>query len=71
MSNTFRRFSVAFGLGKNAKATPASSTEALADFLSVTKRNYLKAIDAEPSEGSEWTVVMGNEASGKIFMFRK
>lgn len=67
MANTFRRLSVAFKLGKNTKANPSDSTTTLAEFLSATKQEYLKAINDTPSRGGEWTVVMGNEAGGKIF----
>ncbi|KAF9450796.1 DHH phosphoesterase [Macrolepiota fuliginosa MF-IS2] len=62
MANTFRRFSVAFKLGKNQKNSPMDSTTTLAEFLNTTKQEYLKAINDTPSRGGEWTVVMGNEA---------
>lgn len=64
MANTLRRLSVAFKLGKNQRNGPTDSTATLAEFLSATKQEYLKAINEK--RGGEWTVVMGNEAGGKF-----
>ncbi|KAJ7777853.1 exopolyphosphatase [Mycena maculata] len=41
-------------------SAPAESS--LANFLATAKEKYLSDIRATPSKGSEWTVVMGNEA---------
>jgi exopolyphosphatase len=38
------------------------SATSLTQFLANSKENYLKDVRATPAQGSEWTVVMGNEA---------
>ena len=38
----------------------------LTRFLIDSKQRYLDDIRATPARGSEWTVVMGNEAGGEL-----
>jgi chromosome segregation ATPase len=69
-SNALRRLSITLGLKKNARrASLAGSTGALADFLSTTKQEYLKSIHDTADKDANWTVVMGNEADGKLSFF--
>ncbi|KAJ7099687.1 hypothetical protein C8R44DRAFT_353809 [Mycena epipterygia] len=59
--SALRRLSTALKLGK-PYTPPAPDASSLAQFLVTAKEKYLRDIRATPSKGSEWTVVMGNEA---------
>ncbi|KAJ7135443.1 exopolyphosphatase [Mycena crocata] len=59
--STFRRLSTALKLGKSYTLS-APDSSSLANFLLTAKEKYMSDIRATPSKGSEWTIVMGNEA---------
>ncbi|KAF8208339.1 hypothetical protein K438DRAFT_1904572 [Mycena galopus ATCC 62051] len=59
--SAIRRLSTLLQLGK-PPGPPILEASALAKFLTASKEKYLNDVRATPSKGTEWTVVMGNEA---------
>ncbi|KAJ7628583.1 hypothetical protein FB45DRAFT_918684 [Roridomyces roridus] len=59
--STLRRLSTILNLVKTS-SPPAPDGSSLCTFLQSAKQKYLSDVRATPSKGSEWTVVMGNEA---------
>ncbi len=53
-----------------AKTTVAPA-QPVQQFLSSAKERYLRDIAESPTKGAEWTVVMGNEAGGKLLLSSK
>ena len=53
-------------LRRRLSAVNRTMTNALTHFLTNSRQRYLDDIRATPARGSEWTVVMGNEAGGEL-----
>jgi hypothetical protein len=59
-----RRLSLALKSRSSTSAVAKPDPLKLGDFLTKTKVQYLE--DVQNNEGGQWTVVMGNEAGGKV-----
>ena len=53
-------------LRRRLSAVNRTMSNALTHFLTNSRQRYLDDIRATPARGSEWTVVMGNEAGGEL-----